>query len=58
MISSSGETAVLDLTLSLAFTSLQTSLSPSLPKLEDDARSHKDDDDGYGNCHVKLRVHT
>lgn len=34
------------------------SSSPPLPELEDDACSHKNNDDGYGDCNVKLRVHT
>lgn len=33
-------------------------ISPNLPELEDDACSHKNNDDGYSDCDIKLGVHT
>lgn len=35
-----------------------SAISPNSPELEDDACSHKNNDDGYGDCDIKLGVHT
>jgi hypothetical protein len=50
------EKLVLGLALCLAFHAIRR--LPGLPELEDDAGSHKNDDDGYGDRDIKLRVHT
>lgn len=36
----------------------QSPPAPSLPKLEDDASGHENNNDGDGNCDIELGVHT